>query len=136
MTTLRLVLVLVFLSLPLVAERAVELRARSSHHYDARALPERLGEHRLIRVERLHGEAVEEHHQTQRADERRRLRGWRHRAKEQAREQHGADAEARADPEQPAARVEVAVVAADVGEQPAQAVAMSPPAVTHAATFS
>ena len=44
----------------------------------------------------LHAEAVEEHHQAQRADERRRLRGWRHRAKEQAREQHGADAERQA----------------------------------------
>ncbi len=53
MTTLRLVLVLVFVSLPLLAERVVELRARSSHHYDARALPERLGEHRLIREQEL-----------------------------------------------------------------------------------
>lgn len=58
MTTLRLALVLVFVSLPLLAERLVDLRARSSHHYDARALPERLGEHRLVREQELAGDVA------------------------------------------------------------------------------
>ncbi len=58
MTTLRLVLVLAFVSLPLLAERVVDLRARSTHVFDANALPDRIAAYRQIRDEKLGGEIV------------------------------------------------------------------------------
>jgi len=58
MTKLRLVLVLAFVSLPLVAARVVDLRALTPHAYDARALPEQVGSHRLLREQPLDAEVV------------------------------------------------------------------------------
>lgn len=56
MTKLRLVLVLAFVSLPLIAARVVDLRALVPHAWDARALPEQLGAHRLLREQPLDAE--------------------------------------------------------------------------------
>jgi EpsI family protein len=58
MTRLRLVLVLVFVSLPLVAARLVDLRSVSPLHYDARALPDQIDSHRLLHEEVLEPEVV------------------------------------------------------------------------------
>ncbi|MEX2209205.1 MAG: exosortase C-terminal domain/associated protein EpsI [Myxococcota bacterium] len=56
MTRLRLVLVLAFVSLPLVAARVVDLRALAPHAWDARALPEQVAAHRLVREQPLDAE--------------------------------------------------------------------------------
>ncbi len=56
MTRLRLALVLAFVSLPLVAARVVELRAGTPHDWDARALPEQIAAHRLVREQPLDAE--------------------------------------------------------------------------------
>ena len=58
MTKLRLVLVLAFVALPLVAARVVDLRALTPHAWDARALPEQIGAHRLVREQPLDDEIV------------------------------------------------------------------------------
>jgi EpsI family protein len=53
-----LVLVLAFVSLPLVAARVVDLRAQAKHAWDAHALPEQLGAHRLVREQPLADDVV------------------------------------------------------------------------------
>ena len=58
MTRLRLTLVLVFALLPLVAARVSAIRSAQPRSYDARVLPERLGEHRLRGEQPLDADVV------------------------------------------------------------------------------
>jgi EpsI family protein len=58
LTRLRLVLVLVFALLPLVASRVSTLRASHARSYDASALPDRLGGHRLRAEQPLEADVI------------------------------------------------------------------------------
>ena len=51
-------LVLAFVSLPLVAARFVQLRTESTRGYDAGALPDRLAAHTLVREQKLEDEIL------------------------------------------------------------------------------
>ncbi len=58
MTRLRLVLVLVFVSLPLLAARVVDLRDATARTFDASALPDPLASHRLVREHPIEPEVL------------------------------------------------------------------------------